>query len=44
MGWCRMGCCLQVRLAGDLDPAANACSPVIWENYDRKKREGFKGA
>ena len=38
-----MGCCLQFWLAGDLGPAANACRPVIWKNYDRKKSEGFRG-
>ena len=25
---------------GDLGPVANACKPVIWRNYDRKKMRG----
>jgi len=39
-----MGCCLQLRRAWDLGPAANARSPVIWKNYDRKKSEDFMRA
>ena len=43
-GWSRVGCCLQTRIAWDLDPAANACSPAICRNYDRKRDSGCVGA